>query len=114
MPQNCISSWDAQAASNVVYAYGKLCDKGVAGGLDEKVRKLQIAIFIWHVPELTPQGVANCSWSFAKQGVVHGDVALLLREAAMRTSRDMDAQGVANTLWALPPWSSRWARRKSR
>jgi hypothetical protein len=101
MPEHCISSWDAKAASNVVYAYGKLHSDGIACRPNAKLKTLQIAIFIWHAPELAPQGVANCGWSFAKQGLVHDDAVLLLQQAVTRTSRIMDEQNVANTLWAF-------------
>jgi Protein of unknown function (DUF1601) len=101
IPENCMRSWNAQAASNVVYAYGKLHSVGVVRNTDEKLQKLQIAIFLWHAPELGPQGVSNCCWSFAKQALVNDDAVLLLKEAVVRTSRDMNAQEVANTLWAF-------------
>jgi hypothetical protein len=101
MPQEAIAYWEARHASNAVYAYGKLYGNRVVNGLDEKIQKLLIAAIIWHAPELNAQGVANCSWSMAKQGLIHHDVVFLLREAAVHTSHEMDAQAVANTSWAF-------------
>ena len=101
LPEECIAKWDAQAASNVVYAYGKLFSNGVAPAADERLRKLQVSIIAWHSLELAPQGVSNCSWSLAKQGLPFGDALVPLQEAAVRTSNHMDAQNVANTLWAF-------------
>jgi hypothetical protein len=100
VPDHCISCWDEQAASNFIYAYGKLYSAGLAPAADERVQSLQTATFIWHAPELAPQGVPKCAWSFAKQGLKSGDVVTLLLEAVMRTASRMDSQGVANTLWA--------------
>jgi hypothetical protein len=45
--------------------------------------------------------VSNCCWSFAKRGLVHGDVVARLQEAVKRTSHEMDPQHVDNTLWAF-------------
>ena len=96
-----IAAWDAQAASNVVYSYGKLHSVNAAPDASAGLRQLLRATVSHHARELAPKGVANVAWAFAKQEIHFGDALLPLQEAASHTATEMSAQNVANSLWAL-------------
>ena len=114
LPQECISCWNGKTARSVVYSYGKLYESGIAPSPDRRLRELQIDTVLLHSQDLDAQGVSNCAWSLAKQGIALRDSLVRVRDASgcvptdcpfmkavMRVADQMNAQGVANTLGAF-------------
>jgi hypothetical protein len=101
IPHDCIQEWDHRAACSVVYAYGKLLDGKVVSPASDDLIALQHKIVAFHAPHWDGQGVGNAAWSFCKQGLLLGDAAVHLQEAAARTAATMNSQDVASTLWAF-------------
>ena len=75
-----IASWDAQAASNVVYAYGKLSQLEVAPAAPARLRQLLQAT-VRVADSMNAQNVANSLWAFATLGLELGPAPEPLMQA---------------------------------
>ena len=101
MPEEGICSWNAQAASDVVYAYGKLHRMGIAPPPDDRWKRMQTAIVRRHAPGFNVQMVSDCAWSVATQRASLQDALEPLQQAAVRVAPNMKTQHVLSTLWAV-------------
>jgi hypothetical protein len=107
MPRNCIEEWDQWAACSVVHEYGKFYDGMAVPPASDDLMALQLKIVAFHAPQWDGEGVGNAAWSLSKQGLLLGDAAVHLQEAAANTAATMEPQEVANTLWAFANMGSR-------
>jgi hypothetical protein len=101
MPETCVERLNHRAACSVVYAYGKMLQVKAVPPASDILRTLQHKIVAHHARKWEAQAVGNALWSLSRQGLLVGDAAVHLQEAAARTAATMDSRSVANTLWAF-------------
>ncbi|PNW72727.1 hypothetical protein CHLRE_15g638954v5 [Chlamydomonas reinhardtii] len=106
-----LDSATPQALANALYALGKLREDQQQRGSgwdptsSPHLNALASAVASWlraasgHGFE--PQHVSNSLWACAKLGYRDSDLLRPLAEAAAALAPDMNAQGLANSLWAL-------------
>lgn len=96
-----IVDWDARAAANVVFSYGKLYSAKAVPLPSSKLKDLLHEIAYRHSRRMNGQAVANVLWSFAKLEVGLGKAHGRLMGALRAQAKDMSGQAVSCSLWAL-------------